>query len=184
LQSADLRNSAPLCLAFTGSLYPQALEAAGILAAQGIRADLYNLRFLKPIDEDYLAEILCRYRTVAFIEEGVRSGGFGEYAADLAVRRNCSARPVVLGVEDVFAAQGKREELLRLNGLDGPGIAAAALAAAGDTVRRETKLRAADAGADTVISMDTVVPSDAVTSGTEAVAVIDVVSVTKSTVRK
>ncbi|GHV81647.1 1-deoxy-D-xylulose-5-phosphate synthase [Spirochaetia bacterium] len=120
-----LRSAASLCLAFTGSLYPQALEAADILAKQGVMADLYNLRFLKPVDEDYLAEILCRYGTVAFIEEGVRSGGFGEYAVDLAARRNCSARIVVLAAADAFAAQGKREDLLQLNGLDGPGIAAA-----------------------------------------------------------
>jgi 1-deoxy-D-xylulose-5-phosphate synthase len=117
------REGSPLCLAFTGSLYPQALKAAALLADRGIEADLYNLRFLKPLDEDYLAEILRRYETVAFIEEGLRSGGFGEYAAELALRKNCSAQVLVLGVKDAFTAQGKREELLRRNGLDGPGIA-------------------------------------------------------------
>jgi 1-deoxy-D-xylulose-5-phosphate synthase len=108
-----------------------------------VDARLYNLRFLKPVDEDYLAEILNRYRTVVFIEEGLRSGGFGEYAADLAVRRDRGAvraaggRVLVLAAEDPFARQGPeqsrgrspglgtREELLKRNGLDGRGIAAA-----------------------------------------------------------
>jgi 1-deoxy-D-xylulose-5-phosphate synthase len=125
------RENAPVCLAFTGSLYPQALEAAELLSRQGIGADLYNLRFLKPVDEDYLAGILRRYRTVAFIEEGMRQGGFGEYAACLALRRDSPARILVLGVEEGFIALGKalgsREELLRFNGLDGPGIAARVL---------------------------------------------------------
>jgi 1-deoxy-D-xylulose-5-phosphate synthase len=114
----------PLCLAFTGSLYPQIREAADILACRDFPADLYNLRFLKPVDEDYLADILRRYEMVVFIEEGMRQGGFGEYAACLSARRNIPVRILVLGVEEGFKAQGGREELLGLNGLDGPGIAA------------------------------------------------------------
>ncbi|MDR3160124.1 MAG: 1-deoxy-D-xylulose-5-phosphate synthase [Spirochaetaceae bacterium] len=120
------QSGGPLCLAFTGSLYPQALEAAEILDARGIEADLYNLRFIKPVDDAYLEGILNRYEMVIFIEEGVRRGGFGEYAAALALRKNCSARVLVLGVPDGFMPQGTREELLRSQGLDGPGIADAA----------------------------------------------------------
>ncbi|MDR2101778.1 MAG: 1-deoxy-D-xylulose-5-phosphate synthase [Treponema sp.] len=116
-----------LCLAFTGSLYPQVLDAAERLLARGIGADLYNLRFLKPHDEDYLTALMNRYEGVFFIEEGILRGGFGEYAAALGLRRGVSARVFTLGVGDSFAAQGKREELLRINGLDGEGIAAAVL---------------------------------------------------------
>jgi 1-deoxy-D-xylulose-5-phosphate synthase len=121
----------PLCLAFTGGLYPQVLEGARLLGSRKIGADLYNLRFLKPIDEAYLAGIMNRYRMVVFIEEGIRSGGFGEYAAALAMRKNCGARILALGVEDRFVSLGTREELLAENGLDGPGIAAAVLRACG-----------------------------------------------------
>ncbi|MDR3335174.1 MAG: 1-deoxy-D-xylulose-5-phosphate synthase [Treponema sp.] len=115
------------CLAFTGSLYPQVLDAAERLAAQGIDADLYNLRFLKPLDEDYLGAIMNRYKMMIFIEEGSRAGGIGEYAAELALRRHCTAQVLILGVPDAFVSQGKREELLHLNGLDGEGIAAGVL---------------------------------------------------------
>ncbi|MDR3341552.1 MAG: 1-deoxy-D-xylulose-5-phosphate synthase [Treponema sp.] len=115
---------APLCLAFTGSLYPEVLDAADRLASQGIAADLYNLRFLKPLDEDYLADSMNRYEMMVFIEEGSLAGGFGEYGAELALRRRCTARVFTLGVPGTFVSLGKREELLRLNGLDGEGIAA------------------------------------------------------------
>jgi 1-deoxy-D-xylulose-5-phosphate synthase len=122
-QAADSR----ICLAFTGSLYPQALDAAERLGAQGIEADLYNLRFLKPVDEDYLAELLNRYDWVVFIEEGIRCGGFGEYAAALACCRGCRAKTLALAAEEDFAADGRalgtREELLKANKLDGSGIA-------------------------------------------------------------
>jgi 1-deoxy-D-xylulose-5-phosphate synthase len=120
---------APLCLAFTGSLYPQALAAAELLGGPGVGADLYNLRFLKPVDEDYLVALMNRYDRVVFIEEGVKSGGFGEYAAELAGRRRCSAELLVLAAPDCFIPQGSREELLRISRLDGPGIACAVRAA-------------------------------------------------------
>jgi 1-deoxy-D-xylulose-5-phosphate synthase len=122
---------APLCLAFTGGLYPQARAAAELLAAQGLEADLYQLRFLKPVDEAYLCSLLNFYEALVFIEEGVKSGGFGEYAAELASRRGCSGVAAVLAAPDRFIPQGSREELLRFSGLDGPGIARVAAAALG-----------------------------------------------------
>jgi 1-deoxy-D-xylulose-5-phosphate synthase len=122
------REDASLCLAFTGGLYPQVLEAARILASRGVDAALYNLRFLKPVDEDYLAAMMNRFKELVFIEEGTRNGGFGEYAAALKLRRNCSARVLILAAADQGPFLGRREELLRGSGLDGPGIAASALA--------------------------------------------------------
>jgi len=119
--------NAQVCLAFTGSLYSEAVEAAKILKEQGIEADLYNLRFLKPVDEDYLVDLMNKYKLVSFIEEGMREGGFGEYAVSLALRRGCSAKTAVIAVESAFfeedRALGTREELLAENGLDGKGIA-------------------------------------------------------------
>jgi 1-deoxy-D-xylulose-5-phosphate synthase len=116
-----LSKGAPVCLAFTGSLYPQAAEAAAILKEKNIQADLYNLRFIKPVDEDYLLSILNEYKFVVFIEEGMKYGGFGEYAASL------SPRTVILAVESGFLekdrALGTREQLLAINGMDGKGIA-------------------------------------------------------------
>jgi 1-deoxy-D-xylulose-5-phosphate synthase len=112
-----------ICLAFSGSLYAQAADAAARLADRGIKADLYNLRFLKPIDEDYLASVMNRYELVVFIEEGIAAGGFGEYAAALSRLQGWKAAVTVLAVEENFASLGTREELLRMNGLDGQGIA-------------------------------------------------------------
>ena len=108
---------APLCIAFTGSLYPQAAYAS-----RQLNADLYNIRFIKPVDEEYLLSLMNSYDSVLFIEEGVKSGGFGEYAAELAARRRCTASIIVLGVKDDYIGQGKREELLSSNGLDGQAI--------------------------------------------------------------
>jgi 1-deoxy-D-xylulose-5-phosphate synthase len=114
-------------LAYTGSLHPQATGALALLREKGIEADLYNLRFLKPVDEDYFAEILNSYQLAVFIEEGIRSGGFGEYAAAFAQSRSCKAETLVLAAEEDFAeggrALGTRGELLKNNRLDKDSLA-------------------------------------------------------------
>jgi 1-deoxy-D-xylulose-5-phosphate synthase len=121
--------NASICLAFVGSLYLETLEAAERLEKKRIPTDLYNLRFLKPVNEAFLVDILNNYELVVFIEEGVSEGGFGEYAASLAQQRRCLARVHPLAIPNSFVSQGKREELLHANGLDGEGIAAAVLRA-------------------------------------------------------
>ena len=119
--------NAEICLAFTGGLYSEAAEAAEILKKKGHGVDLYNLRFLKPVDELALRAIMDKYKIVCFIEEGVRSGGFGEYAAAMAARENSAAKIITLAVESEFLAEdkalGTREELLALNGLNGGSVA-------------------------------------------------------------
>jgi 1-deoxy-D-xylulose-5-phosphate synthase len=117
------REGARVCIAFTGGLLAQVLEASRLLAAEGVFVDLYNLRFLKPVDEDYLSRVIDEYSLVVFAEEGIRGGGFGEYAADLALRRACRGAVLSLAVRENHVSQGTREELLRVNGLDGMGIA-------------------------------------------------------------
>jgi 1-deoxy-D-xylulose-5-phosphate synthase len=116
-----------ICLAFTGGLYREVLKAADLLDDAGFDADCYNLRFLKPLDEDYLAALMDRYALTVFVEEGIREGGFGEYALALARRRNCRGKVLALAAEGGFAGLGTRRELLRANRLDGEGIADYAL---------------------------------------------------------
>jgi 1-deoxy-D-xylulose-5-phosphate synthase len=120
---------ANLLIMFTGGLYPQAAEAADLLLADGVAADLYNIRFLKPVDEDYLACVLAKYPTVIVAEEGMLAGGFGEYVAGFCARRNVRSRVVCLGAADRFPSQATRSELLASAGLDARGIAAKVSAA-------------------------------------------------------
>ena len=116
-----------ICLVFTGSLYPQMIDTIELLDDSGIKADLYNLRFLNPLDDEYLLEIFNSYSLVVVIEEGIKKGGFAEYAVSMAHDRNCKAETMIFAVgEDFFTngrALGTREELLRENKLDGSSIA-------------------------------------------------------------
>ena len=121
------KGSGKVCLFFTGSLYREVLEASVILKENNIEADIYNLRFVKPLDEGHFIEIVNDYKLAVFIEEGIREGGFGEYACDLLLRSNCSTSAAVLAVESGFLederALGSRQELLSENKLDGKGMA-------------------------------------------------------------
>ena len=116
-----------ICLAFTGSLYEEAGETSAILKNSGINIDLYNLRFLKPVDEDHLIKLMNNYKYVVIAEEGIKEGGFGEYVNALAHSRNSPVKIIPLAVESGFlngnSALGTRKELLSVNNLDGKGIA-------------------------------------------------------------
>jgi 1-deoxy-D-xylulose-5-phosphate synthase len=137
IRSGRAGEEVSICLAFTGGLYREVLWAADLLDKMGLGVDCYNLRFLKPVDENYLAAVMDRYALTLFVEEGIREGGFGEYALALARRRNCRGKVLSLAAEGNFAGLGTRQELLKLNRLDGEGIADYALT--GISVRRRVE---------------------------------------------
>ncbi|MCM1321085.1 MAG: 1-deoxy-D-xylulose-5-phosphate synthase [Bacteroides sp.] len=96
----------------TGGIYPEVFGAAGILCAQGIRTDIYNLRFLKPLDKDYFLEIVRPYDAIVFVEDGIRIGGIGTYLESLLQRTYTGKKTAVCGFPDRFIAQGKRADIL------------------------------------------------------------------------
>jgi 1-deoxy-D-xylulose-5-phosphate synthase len=117
------KENASVCIAFTGGLYHEVIDARNILADSGIAADLYNLRFIKPIDENYLINILHQYDYFVVVEEGIMHGGIGEYIISLKNNHSGCAEIVHIGVSDKMVSTGTRTELLRQCKLDGKGIA-------------------------------------------------------------
>lgn len=108
-----------------GALINEALEAAELLGRLEIRADVYNLRFIQPLDLDYLVSLFYRYRMVCLVEEGCRCGGIGEQIAAELKRRGGVVPFLHLGFPRSFIPQGSRRELLGVYGLDGRTIAVA-----------------------------------------------------------
>ena len=109
-----------------GALLLEGLRAAHLLERLGIAADVYNLRFVRPLDEEYLASVLSLYGTVVTAEEGARRGGAGEAVARTAAERGIELSLACLGTPDRFLAQATRDELLARCGLDAAGIASTA----------------------------------------------------------
>lgn len=107
-----------------GGIITEVQRALKVLVDKRITADLYNLRFIKPIDEEYLANILADYEFVALVEEGIAQGGIGEYVAAIINKYNLEVGFLPLAITDRFLPQASRSELLNLCRLDGEGIAA------------------------------------------------------------
>ncbi|MGF1559933.1 MAG: 1-deoxy-D-xylulose-5-phosphate synthase [Flavobacteriaceae bacterium] len=78
----------------------------------------YNMRFVKPLDKNRLAEIFKTYTDVLTIEDGCIAGGFGSAVLEFANDMNYKGRVTMLGIADVFLQQGSAEELAKLAQID------------------------------------------------------------------
>jgi 1-deoxy-D-xylulose-5-phosphate synthase len=118
---------ADICIAFTGGLLEEADGAARILHERGVKCALYNLRFLKPVDEASLREQLARFNVFVIAEEGYASGGFAEFIQAFAYAQGCPAKIVPLTAPPGFLPQASRAKLLEMSGLSARQIAVTAL---------------------------------------------------------
>ena len=82
----------------------------------------YDLRFLKPLDEELLHEIGKKFSKIITVEDGVRNGGMG--SAILEWMSDHGYQPVVhrLGLPDHFVEHGKVSELQAIVGIDKESI--------------------------------------------------------------
>ena len=111
----------------TGGIFSETLQAARALLMDNIYADIYSLRFIKPLDEAYLTALSARYTGVVLVEDGVRTGGIGEYV-QLVLARAGVTNTAVKAFPDAFMLQGSRAEVLSDAGLSPKALAAAARA--------------------------------------------------------
>ncbi|HEU4754555.1 MAG TPA: transketolase C-terminal domain-containing protein, partial [Armatimonadota bacterium] len=104
-----------------------ALQAAEILAEQGVQATVINARFVKPLDSELILEAARRCGRVVTVEDGVLQGGFGSAVLEMLSDFGCRVPVLRLGLPDQFIEHGKREKLLERLGLDGAGVAKSTL---------------------------------------------------------
>ena len=101
----------------TGGVFPEVLEASRLLMLKGIQNDIYNLRFLKPLNKEYFLNIVAEYDAVIFVEDGVRIGGIGTFLESLIHVQFPKIHSKVCGFPDNFFPQGKRAQILEKAGL-------------------------------------------------------------------
>ncbi|HOV64478.1 MAG TPA: 1-deoxy-D-xylulose-5-phosphate synthase, partial [Spirochaetia bacterium] len=106
------KSGSRMLLITDGGCFWESYSACSELLKRGISVDLYSLRFLKPLDEEYLASVLSGYSSVFCIEDGVELGGIGEYISSLVQRRHIRVSFSYRGVPDQFVPQGSRKECL------------------------------------------------------------------------
>ena len=99
-----------------------AVNAAENLINHGFNCEVVNCRFLKPMDIDYLNNVIGRFNKVITIEEGVSTGGFGESVAAFLYGNGFKGDIKTIALPDKFVEHGPRQLLLDKYGVNQEGV--------------------------------------------------------------
>lgn len=122
-----LRQGRDVAILALGVWAPVAVQAAELLAAEGIEACVVNPRWVKPLDAELVEQVARQTGAVLTVEEAALAGGFGSAVLELLADRGLTGvRVQRLGVPDRFVAHGKPKHFLEQFGLSQEGIARAA----------------------------------------------------------
>lgn len=116
-----VREGSDLTIVATGICVGNALEAADMLAAEGISAEVINICTIKPLDEELIVASAKKTGKVVTAEEHSVIGGLGSAVCDAL----CKAYPVPvmkIGMQDKFGESGSAAALVEKYKLDGKGI--------------------------------------------------------------
>jgi 1-deoxy-D-xylulose-5-phosphate synthase len=97
-------------------------EVAEKLAREKINITHYDMRFVKPLDEEALHHIATQFDQVITVEDGVIMGGFGSAVMEFFHEHHYPVHVTRLGIPDRFISHGTQQELYRECGFDAEGI--------------------------------------------------------------
>jgi transketolase len=117
-----LREGADVAIISTGALTGTAIEAAELLAGQGVKARVVGMPTVSPIDRELVVECARETGRIVTLEEHYVIGGLGTAVQEV----TSEERPVrvkKLGLPHAYATSGPYKELLAWYGLDAEGVA-------------------------------------------------------------
>lgn len=107
-----------------GNMVKKALNVREILLKDNINPTIVNARFLKPMDENLLHELLKNHSKVVTIEDNVVSGGFGSRINKFVIDNNYNNIKIEnIGIPDKFVEHGNVDELFETIGMSDEQIA-------------------------------------------------------------
>ena len=121
-KSTTLADGSDVTIMACGIMTQQALQAAKMLAEEGISARVINMSSIKPIDEEAIVKAAKEAGAIVTCEEHTVMGGLGSAVAEVVVRQ-CPVPMAMVGTEDVFGQSGKASEVLKVYGLTPEHIA-------------------------------------------------------------
>ena len=116
-----LREGKDLTIVATGLPVANCLEAAEMLAKDGIDAKVINIHTIKPLDEDLIVEAAKETGRVITVEEHSVIGGLGSAVCD-ALAEKAPVRVSKIGINDTYGESGPATELIVKYGLDAQSI--------------------------------------------------------------
>ena len=100
------------------------MVAPSLIAAEGLRATVANMRFVKPLDIELVRQLALSHDVLVTVEEGAIMGGAGAAVAEALAHAGITRPMLHLGLPDRFVDHGDTAQLLAECGLDALGIAA------------------------------------------------------------
>ena len=116
-----LKEGKDVTIIATGLCVCEALEAAKLLAADGVDAEVINIHTIKPLDEELVAASAVKTGKVVTVEEHSVIGGLGSAVCD-ALCEKAPVRVMKIGINDRFGESGPGAELVKRYGLDAESI--------------------------------------------------------------
>ena len=105
-----------------GHIGNEAIEAVEEANKKGVQPALFDMRFVKPLDENLLHHIFANFKTLITIEDGSVQGGFGSAIVEFMVDHQYSAKVIRLGIPDQIIEHGEQKELYEQCGIDSKSI--------------------------------------------------------------
>lgn len=100
-----------------GTLLPEARQVA-----ESLQCTLIDMRWVKPLDEEKLLELVGNYELIVTLEENARAGGAGSAVNEFFAQQAAAVQLLNLGLEDAFVEHGSHKDQLAWTGLDAAGI--------------------------------------------------------------
>ncbi len=122
-QGEVIREGADLTIIALGAMVPPALRAAAAVQAEGIDVAVINPRFVKPIDDELIAQYARRTGAILTVEDHVGPGGFGSAVLDVLANHALTGVSVIRHALPDDIIEHRAQNLLRRDfGLDEAGI--------------------------------------------------------------
>ena len=116
-----LKEGKDVTIIATGLCVNEALEAAKLLAADGIDAEVINIHTIKPLDEELIVEAAKATGKVVTVEEHSVIGGLGSAVCDV-LSEKAPTQVMKIGINDTYGESGPALELIAKYGLDTESI--------------------------------------------------------------
>lgn len=122
-----IQDGEELAILSIGHIGNYVVEAFDLLKKEEIFPAHYDMRFVKPLDEELLHAIFTKFKKVITIEDGCIMGGFGSAILEFMADKGYAASVVRLGIPDAIIEHGEQIELHKEAGMDPESIAKAVI---------------------------------------------------------
>jgi 1-deoxy-D-xylulose-5-phosphate synthase len=113
-----LREGSDVALLTIGPIGKSIAGVVDDAAKEGISVAHYDMRYLKPIDEEMLHEVAGKFKNIITIEDGTVKGGLGSAVAEFMAQHGYTPHIYTMGIPDEFVEHGSTSELYRLCKMD------------------------------------------------------------------